>query len=103
MLKILFVILFVIIAPLLGGLLAGIDRKISARCRASWAIVFQPFYDVFKLLEKETMVVRRSQNFYVYFSLIMIIFTTSLFAWEQIFFLSFCTYAFQHLFCSWRF
>jgi len=82
MLKILFVILFVIIAPLLGGLMAGIDRKITARLQGRVGpSVLQPFYDVLKLFEKETMVVRRSQNFYVYFSLIFVIFTTGLFAW----------------------
>lgn len=82
MLKILFVILYVIIAPLLGGLIAGIDRKITARLQGRVGpSVFQPFYDVLKLFEKETMVVRRSQNFYVLFSLILVIFTTGLFAW----------------------
>jgi formate hydrogenlyase subunit 4 len=82
MLKILFAILYVIIAPLLGGLIAGIDRKITARLQGRVGpSVFQPFYDVLKLFEKETMVVRRSQNFYVLFSLILVIFTTGLFAW----------------------
>jgi formate hydrogenlyase subunit 4 len=82
MLKILFAILYVIIAPLLGGLIAEIDRKITARLQGRVGpSVFQPFYDVLKLFEKETMVVRRSQNFYVLFSLILVIFTTGLFAW----------------------
>jgi formate hydrogenlyase subunit 4 len=82
MLKILFVILYVIIAPLLGGLLAGIDRKITARLQGRVGpSIFQSFYDVLKLFEKETLVVRRSQNFYIVFSFILVVFTTGLFAW----------------------
>ncbi|NLD98868.1 MAG: NADH-quinone oxidoreductase subunit H [Fibrobacter sp.] len=82
MLKILLVGLYLIIAPFLGGLLAGIDRKITARLQGRVGPpVFQPFYDVLKLFEKETLVVRRSQNFYIVFSLILVIFTTGLFAW----------------------
>ena len=62
--------------------MAGIDRKITARLQGRVGpSIFQPFYDVLKLFEKETMVVRRSQNFYVLFSLILVIFTTGLFAW----------------------
>lgn len=62
--------------------MAGIDRKITARLQGRVGpSIFQAFYDVLKLFEKETMVVRRSQNFYIVFSLILVIFTTGLFAW----------------------
>lgn len=82
MLRILFVAVFLIIAPLLGGLLAGIDRKITARLQGRVGpSILQPFYDVLKLLQKETLVVRRSQNFYIFFSLIFVVFTSALFAW----------------------
>ena len=79
--KVLFIISFLIIAPLLGALLSGIDRKITARLQGRVGpSIFQAFYDVLKLLEKETLVVRRSQNFYIVFFLILVIFTTGLFA-----------------------
>jgi ech hydrogenase subunit B len=71
---------FVVAAPLLGGLLAGIDRRLSARMQGRWGPpLLQPFYDVAKLVRKETIVVRRSQNFYIYFFLFFMIFTGALF------------------------
>lgn len=67
-------------APLLGGLLAGLDRKLSARLQGRWGPpVLQPFYDVAKLLQKENVVVRRSQGFYVTFFFIFTVFTGGLF------------------------
>jgi ech hydrogenase subunit B len=82
MIKILFVIFYLILAPLLGGLLSGIDRKITARLQGRVGpSIFQAFYDVLKLMEKETLVVRRSQNFYIAFFFILVIFTSGLFAW----------------------
>jgi ech hydrogenase subunit B len=67
-------------APLLGGLLAGVDRKLTARMQSRWGPpVLQPFYDVLKLFQKENIVVRRSQNFYVYFFLFFMVFTAALF------------------------
>jgi ech hydrogenase subunit B len=73
-------ILYVIGAPIVGGLLAGIDRKISARMQSRVGPpIVQPFYDVFKLFNKENLVVRRSQNLYITFFFIFIIFTGWLF------------------------
>jgi len=70
----------VLAAPLAGGLLAGIDRKLSARMQGRWGPpLLQPFYDVAKLFRKETIVVRRSQNFYVYFFFVFMVFTAVLF------------------------
>jgi formate hydrogenlyase subunit 4 len=67
-------------APLVGGLLAGLDRRLSARMQGRWGPpLLQPFYDVAKLFRKETIVVRRSQNFYVYFFFVFMVFTTVLF------------------------
>jgi ech hydrogenase subunit B len=72
--------LAVVAAPLLGGLLAGFDRRITARMQSRRGPpVLQPFYDVLKLFRKENIVVRRSQNFYVYFFLFFMAFTTALF------------------------
>lgn len=67
-------------APLVGGLLTGVDRKLSARMQSRWGPpLLQPFYDVLKLAQKETIVVRRSQNFYIYFFFAFMVFTTGLF------------------------
>jgi formate hydrogenlyase subunit 4 len=74
------IILYLILAPIAGGFLAGIDRKLSARMQARVGPpIRQPFYDVFKLLQKENLVVRRSQNFYIFYFLILVIFTGALF------------------------
>jgi len=74
------VLLYIIFAPVVGGILAGLDRKFSARLQGRVGPpVLQPFYDVLKLLEKENLVVRRSQNLYIWFFLVVIIFTGALF------------------------
>jgi ech hydrogenase subunit B len=73
-------LIFLFAAPIVGGLLAGLDRRISARMQARQGPpLLQPFYDVLKLWQKETIVVRRSQNFYILFFLILVIFTGALF------------------------
>lgn len=71
---------YILFAPLLGGLLSGLDRKITARMQGRLGPpIIQPFYDVLKLLQKETTVVRRSQNFYIVFFLLFAIFTGGIF------------------------
>lgn len=73
-------VIYLVAAPLIGGLLAGVDRIITARMQARVGPpVWQPFYDVIKLWNKETIVVRRSQNFYIVFFLVLMIFTGALF------------------------
>jgi ech hydrogenase subunit B len=70
----------VLVAPFLGGFLTGLDRRITARMQSRRGPpLLQPFYDVLKLLRKENIVVRRSQNFYVYFFLAFTVFTAVLF------------------------
>ena len=72
-------ILYVLFAPLVGGLLSGIDRKLTARLQGRIGPpILQPFYDVGKLLLKENLVVRRSQNLFIEFFLVMTIFTGAL-------------------------
>lgn len=67
---------YLILAPLVGGLLAGIDRKISARMQGRFGPpILQPFYDFFKLMEKEPITVNKAQDFYVMCFLIFIIIT----------------------------
>ena len=67
---------YLILAPLAGGLLAGIDRKITARMQGRFGPpILQPFYDFFKLLEKEPITVNKVQDFYVMSFLVFIIIT----------------------------
>ena len=74
------VLIYLVAAPIVGGLLAGWDRRISARMQSRRGPpIRQPFYDVMKLWDKQNFVVRRSQNFYIGFFLVMIIFTGALF------------------------
>ena len=76
----LYVLGFIILAPIIGGLLDGIDRRITARMQSRFGPpLLQPFYDLFKLFEKETILVRRSQNYYIWFFLLFTIFTGCLF------------------------
>ena len=73
-------VLYIILAPLIGGLLSGVDRVISARMQGRQGPpVFQPFYDVYKLLNKQTTVVDSIQVLFVTGYLIMTIFTGTLF------------------------
>jgi ech hydrogenase subunit B len=74
------VLIYLVGAPLVGGLLVGIDRRISARMQGRFGPpIVQPFYDVAKLWIKENIVVRRSQNFYMIFFLLLAVFTGVLF------------------------
>ena len=55
-----------IVAPLAGGFLSGVDRIITARLQARIGPpLLQPFYDLFKLLRKEWLVVNVWQAFCV--------------------------------------
>jgi ech hydrogenase subunit B len=72
--------LYLVAAPIVGGLLTGLDRKISARMQSRLGPpLLQPFYDVLKLWQKENMVVRRFQSIYIFFFLLLVIFTGALF------------------------
>ncbi|MCE5275711.1 MAG: NADH-quinone oxidoreductase subunit H [Syntrophaceae bacterium] len=56
-------IAYIFLAPLVGGLLMGVDRIVSARMqRRVGPPLLQPFYDVAKLLQKDTIIVNRLQN-----------------------------------------
>lgn len=74
------IVSYIILAPFAGGLMSGVDRKITARMQGRQGPpIFQPFYDVFKLLKKETSVVNHVQIFYLITFLAFIIFTGGLF------------------------
>ena len=80
MIRIILGVLFVLLAPVAGGLIAGIDRKISARMQGrKGPSILQPFYDLFKLFSKETVIVNSLQNFLAIGFLVFIIFTGVLF------------------------
>jgi ech hydrogenase subunit B len=67
----------IILAPIAGGLLTGLDRVISARLQGRQGPpLLQPFYDVLKLMEKESIEVNSMHRFFVYISLVFAIFTT---------------------------
>lgn len=73
-------LLYIILAPIAGGLLAGLDRVITAKLQSRVGPpILQPFYDVIKLLQKEHLIVSRSQNFYILCFLLFAIFTGCLF------------------------
>lgn len=75
--RILIILGIIVFAPLVGGLLTGMDRIISARMQGRQGPpLLQPFYDVLKLLNKESIEVNRMHRFFVYISMIFAVFTT---------------------------
>ena len=73
-------LLYLVLAPVIGGLLSGTDRLFSARMQGRQGPpIVQPFYDVNKLLHKQTTVVNSIQVLFVTGYLIMTIFTGCLF------------------------
>jgi len=68
------VIATIVLAPIVGGLLFGIDRRITARLQGRFGPpILQPFYDVFKLLGKESIAVSNMQFVWIYAYLILMI------------------------------
>ena len=77
---IIFAIAYVLLAPLVGGILEGVDRKISARMqRRVGPPVLQPFYDVKKLLNKQTISVMTAQTFLLMTYMVLMILTGTMF------------------------
>ena len=73
-------IAYILFAPFLGGIIAGLDRKISARLQGRIGPpLFQPFYDVGKLFQKETLVVRQSQQLYMEVFFVLMVFSGAIF------------------------
>jgi formate hydrogenlyase subunit 4 len=74
------ILIYLVAAPVVGCLLAGWDRRISARMQSRQGPpILQPLYDVLKLWQKQNIVVQRSQNLYIGFFLLLVIFTGALF------------------------
>lgn len=71
---------YILLAPFAGGLLSGIDRKITARMQGRQGpSIWQSFYDVGKLLKKETKFMNQIQIICHISFLIFVIFTGALF------------------------
>ena len=71
---------YLIFGPIIGGLIAGFDRKLTARFQGRQGPpLLQPFYDLSKLLSKQSVVVNNVQDFLVCGFLIFIVFTGCLF------------------------
>lgn len=80
MTTVLTVIAYLLLAPVAGGLLAGVDRIVSARMQGRVGPpLFQPFYDVFKLTEKENITVNKIQDFYVLCFFLFVVVTGAFF------------------------
>ncbi len=80
MIKVITVLCYLILAPFLGGLLDGFERKISARMQGRIGPpVLQPFYDVAKLLKKQTIIVNKAQTFLMITYMLIQIFVGVLF------------------------
>ena len=78
--KIIWAVAYLLLAPLIGGILEGFDRKISARMqRRVGPPLLQPFYDVGKLLHKQTINVTKSQSFLMLSYLIFMMITGVMF------------------------
>jgi formate hydrogenlyase subunit 4 len=74
------ILIYLVAAPVIGCLLAGWDRRISARMQSRQGPpILQPLYDVLKLWQKQNIVVQRSQNLYIIFFTLLVIFTGALF------------------------
>lgn len=74
------VVAYLVLAPIVGGLLAGFDRIMSARMQGRVGPpLLQPFYDVFKLREKEDITVNNVQDFYVMCFFIFVLVTGAFF------------------------
>ena len=76
-LRVLGIIIFV---PVTGGLLAGLDRIICAKMQnRKGPPILQPFYDVYKLLQKQSTTVNTITRYFITLSMFFNIFTVILF------------------------
>ncbi len=74
------IIAYIVLAPFAGGLLSGIDRKVTARMQGRQGPpILQSFYDVGKLLKKETKFMNHIQIICHITFLVFVIFTGALF------------------------
>jgi len=99
MISIVNAVIYILLAPIVGGLVAGIDRKVTARMQGRVGPpLLQPFYDVGKLFEKETVVVTITQNFYVLSYLVFMAVSGALFFSGGDFLLVIFAFTLSHIF-----
>jgi len=80
MMAIQYAIVFLVLAPFIGGLIAGIDRKVTARMQGRVGPpLLQPFFDIFKLFEKDRVAVTASIDLFAFGYLVFVIVTGMLF------------------------
>jgi formate hydrogenlyase subunit 4 len=90
------VILAVVLGPIIGALISGLDRKITARVQGRWGPpIIQPFFDVLKLLRKESIGVNRIQIIYVWLHLVFMIMVVVLLALGQDMLMALFAYTFS--------
>ena len=59
-------VLYVLLAPIIAGLLNGVDRILTARMQSRMGPpLLQPFYDLYKLFQKEPIAVTTSGHFFL--------------------------------------
>jgi len=81
--EILKILLVLIGAPIVGCLIAGLDRKITSRLQHRVGPpLLQPYYDVMKLLQKDNIVVNKSQNLYVVIYIIFVVLSLLMLVFE---------------------
>jgi len=74
------IIAVIVIVPIAGGLISGIDRKVSARMQGrKGPPILQPFYDVFKLMQKKSKTVNPITRYFLVLSLVFNMFNVVLF------------------------
>jgi len=72
--QLILVIATIVLAPIVGGLLFGIDRRITARLQGRFGPpILQPFYDILKLLRKDSIAVSKMQFVWIYAYLVLMI------------------------------
>ena len=71
--RVIYAICYLLLAPLIGGLLDGLDRKISARMQKRVGPpLLQPFYDLIKLFNKETISIESSAQTFLLLTYFML-------------------------------
>lgn len=74
--------ILLLLSPLFGGLLAGVDRKLTARMQnRKGPPLTQPFWDIFKLLGKQSMVSNPAQILFAIGYLGFMILALGVFFW----------------------
>ena len=74
------VLAIIVIVPIAGGLVTGLDRKVSAKMQhRKGPPLLQPFYDVFKLIQKDSKTVNPIARYFLVLSLVFNMFNVVLF------------------------